>query len=57
MKVSDIEIKRVLALFDDEDIPYINIQYLYNHFDCEEDVEKDKNDTKQKVKVIGGKND
>ena len=31
MKVSMDDIRKVLALFDKEDIPYINFDYLFGH--------------------------
>ena len=53
MKTEEEIIKQVLAFFDEEDIPYINFEYLYKN-----NVIKSENyKPNVKVKKLGGKND
>lgn len=53
MKTEEEIIKQVLALFDEEDIPYINFEYLYKNNIIKNKPYK----SKVKVKKLGGKND
>lgn len=53
MKTEEEIIKQVLALFDEEDIPYINFEYLYKNNIIKNKPYK----SNAKVKKLGGKND
>ena len=56
MKMNEEDVKKVLALFDDEDIPYINFDYLIQNNIIEFDnVQNEKNPIK--VRKLGGRND
>ena len=57
MIIDTDDIKQVLALFDKEDIPYINFEYLIRKNILKNDNEKSKNTTLKKTKKIGEKND
>ena len=57
MKVTMEDIRKVLALFDKEDIPYINFDYLFNHKILECDNTENKSDYFVKIKKRGGKYD
>lgn len=57
MIIDTDDIKQVLALFDKEDIPYINFEYLIRKNILKNDNEKSKDTTLKKTKKIGGKND
>ena len=57
MKLDEKNIKQVIALFDDEDIKYIDFEKLYNDILFNDnDTKKDVN-SKVKVKKLGDKND
>lgn len=57
MKLDEKNIKQVIALFDDEDIKYIDFEKLYNDSLLgDNDTKKDVN-SKVKVKKLGDKND
>lgn len=53
MKIDEEDLIKVLALFDKEDIPYINFEYLLNKYTLTSN--KSKNNVK--IKKLGGKND
>ena len=53
MKVEEDDIKEVLALFDKEDIKYINFEYLINNKIIEMNMTKRKIDDKVKVRKKG----
>lgn len=53
MKVEEDDIKEVLALFDKEDIKYINFEYLINNRIIEMNMTKRKIDDKVKVRKKG----
>ncbi len=55
MEVDKENIKKVLALFDEEDIQYIDLDNLNNLLD-NDDSKKD-NNSNVKVKKLGDKND
>lgn len=57
MIIDTDDIKQVLALFDKEDIPYINFEYLIRKNILKNDNEKSKDTTLKKAKKLGGKND
>ena len=48
------DIKKVLAMFDKEDIPYINFEYLFNFIT--KSYNKNDNNRKLKIKKLGDKN-
>ncbi len=48
------DIKKVLAMFDEEDIPYINFEYLFNFIPKGDG--KNNNNRKLKIKKLGDKN-
>ncbi len=53
--ILDVEdIRKVLALFDKEDIPYINFKYLFNKYEINNNT---KSNPKIKIKKLGGRND
>lgn len=54
MKIENKDIQKVLALFDKEDIPYINFKYIINNYISENN---QKNSSHVKVKKMGGRND
>ncbi len=54
MKVNNDDVEKVLALFDKEDIPYINFDYLYDNNIIE--IEEEKKDTNDMVMKLGGNN-
>ena len=57
MKLDEKNIKQVIALFDDEDIKYIDFEKLYNDSLLgDNDTKKDVN-SKVKVKKLGDKID
>ena len=57
MKVLEKDIIKVLALFDKEDIPYINFEYLLNNKIIELNKERRNTNSKVKVRKLGGRND
>ncbi|MBR3162194.1 MAG: hypothetical protein IKF19_05635 [Bacilli bacterium] len=54
MKLDEEDIKKVLALFDEEDIPYINYKYLINNYILDND---NKSNNKVKTKNLVKRND
>ncbi len=54
MRLDEEDVKKVLALFDKEDIPYINYEYLINKQTIEKNTKSNPN---IKVKKLGGRND
>ncbi len=56
MRIDTDDIKQVLALFDKEDIPYINFEYLINKNILQKENERNKNIPLKKTKKIGGQN-
>ena len=56
MKMNEEDVKKVLALFDDEDIPYINFDYLIQNNIIEFDNVQNKK-SPIKVRKLGGRND
>ena len=55
--MNDEDVKKVLALFDKEDISYINFEYLINHNILESNNKKRNIDSHVKVKKMGRRND
>ena len=56
MRLDVEDIKKVLALFDKEDLPYINYEYLINKYTLENN-SNNKSNPKVKIKKLGGRND
>ena len=56
MRIDTDDIKQVLALFDKEDIPYINFEYLIKKNILKNESERNKDTSLKKTKKIGGKN-
>ena len=57
MRIDEDDVRQVLALFDKEDIPYINFEYLLNNKIIENNNIKRISKSKVRVKKIGGTND
>ena len=57
MKINTEDIKQVLAMFDKEDIPYIDFEYLINNNIIERDNTKKSSNHHVKAKILGGNND
>ena len=53
MRLDEEDIRKVLALFDEEDIPYINFEYLINKSILENNDRETKSNTKVKLKKLG----
>lgn len=56
MKITWEDIQKVLAMFDEEDIKYIDFGYLNSKFDIIDNKEI-KHNPKIKAKKLGGKDD
>ena len=58
MEVNEEDVKKVLALFDKEDIPYINFEYLINKniIESSNNINRSSNPI-VKARKMGGKND
>lgn len=56
MRIDTDDIKQVLALFDKEDIPYINFEYLINKNILQKENERNKDIPLKKTKKIEGQN-
>lgn len=56
MRIDTDDIKQVLALFDKEDIPYINFEYLIKKNILKNESERNKDTSLKKTKKIGEKN-
>ena len=55
MSINTEDIKQVLAMFDKEDIPYINFEYLINKNILKSEKTNKKHNIK--IKKLGGRND
>lgn len=55
--MNEEDIYKVLALFDKEDIPYINFEYLVNRRIIESNMIKKNIKSHIRIKKRGGKND
>ena len=53
MRLDVEDIRKVLALFDEKDIPYINFEYLINKSILENNDRETKSNTKVKLKKLG----
>ena len=53
MRLDEEDIRKVLALFDEKDIPYINFEYLINKSILENNDKETKSNTKVKLKKLG----
>lgn len=53
MRLDEEDIRKVLALFDEKDIPYINFEYLINKSILENNDRETKSNTKVKLKKLG----